>query len=237
MFHFFVCDDEKEQCDAIEKMILDNMKEYRQSCKIMKFYEAAHVMESIENNKIHAAFLDIDMAGTSGIELARQITEADASVYILFVSSHEEMVFEAIHARPLRFIRKSCLAEDMKEAVSALCRELSGSRKIICFASGKNSIDVEMQEIVSIESMAHYLRVILVKTEFKVRGKISDYLSELDENMFVRIQKGIVINMRHIEKMRSGKVLLDRGMEYNISRAWMDDVRKAFMKFMRRGEM
>lgn len=234
MINIAICDDEFNQCEKTEEMIKKYKTEsYGEWC-IEKFDKTKDILEYVKSKEVHAVFLDIDMPDESGINLAREILEVNEYTKILFASSHEELVFDAIKVKPLRFVRKGNLEEDMKDAMDALNKELSSAATLITFTSGKTTTDVKMKNIVSIESNAHYLIVNSVKEELKVRGKISDYLPALDESLFVQIQKGIIINMMYIESLKADKIRIKGGIEYNISRTYLDETRKAFMRYMRR---
>ena len=60
------------------------------------------------------------MPQMTGIQAAQRVREALPDVGLVFVSSCESMVFEAIKTTPLRFIRKARLEEELEEAVTAV---------------------------------------------------------------------------------------------------------------------
>ena len=53
------------------------------------------------------------MPQMTGIQAAQRVREALPDVGLVFVSSCESMVFEAIKTTPLRFIRKARLEEEL----------------------------------------------------------------------------------------------------------------------------
>ncbi len=54
---------------------------------------------------MHILFLDIDMPGIDGMEIAKRLEQTERRVKVIFVTNHADMVFTAIHYRPFRFIR------------------------------------------------------------------------------------------------------------------------------------
>lgn len=63
--------------------------------------------------------LDIQMGEVSGFMLAEELYKITGGENIIFVSSMENLVFESIHFRPFRFVRKSHLEEELTEAVES----------------------------------------------------------------------------------------------------------------------
>ena len=51
--------------------------------------------------------------------LAEELYKITGGENIIFVSSMENLVFESIHFRPFRFVRKSHLEEELTEAVES----------------------------------------------------------------------------------------------------------------------
>lgn len=75
---------------------------------IDKFSNGYSVLENY--NKYHLIFLDIEMPLIDGITIAKKINELKFESefpYFIFVTSHDELVFEALNSIPYSFIRKS----------------------------------------------------------------------------------------------------------------------------------
>ena len=124
MFNIAICDDETEQLDIMERFIHENMVQSRFLYQVIRFNVGKDLIEGARKEKISAVFLDIDMPEMTGIEVARELLKENRDIRIFFISNHEEMVFEAIHTRPMRFIRKNNLINEMTEAILFLKKEL-----------------------------------------------------------------------------------------------------------------
>lgn len=234
MFNIAICDDETEQLDIMERFIHENMVQSRFLYQVIRFNVGKDLIEGARKEKISAVFLDIDMPEMTGIEVARELLKENRDIRIFFISNHEEMVFEAIHTRPMRFIRKNNLINEMTEAVLFLKKELEKEDGVICFTSGKNSHELKSEKIMYIESEGHYLRIISKSEMIRIRGKISDYADMLKEHYFLQIQKGILLNMKYISGMKGEHVFLQNNLSFSISRGKRDEIRKEFLKYMRR---
>ena len=87
-------------------------------------------------------FLDIDMPGISGLEIAKKLREENSDIILIFVSAHEQYVFESIEYSPFRYIRKSRIEKelflDLKAAYARL-GEMQDSYKTFRYYVFRNS--------------------------------------------------------------------------------------------------
>lgn len=83
-------------------------------------------------------FLDICMAGTNGIETARQLREKDPRLLIVFVTSSPEYVWDAFPVHPFDYLLKPY----KEEKIALLTAELRGccagrNRSWMCGSRGR----------------------------------------------------------------------------------------------------
>lgn len=86
MLKIAVCDDEK---NIVEKIKCDIFS-YPEKCEIDGFYSGEELLLSQKNYDI--IFLDIDMKGMNGIEVAKRLREEDKNVKIIYVTSYTDYV-------------------------------------------------------------------------------------------------------------------------------------------------
>ena len=113
-YRIAVVDDEPTMLTQTCRAIREQAEKHHFSITLFPFSSAI----DLEEYDYDAYFLDIDMPGMDGIQLAHCVREIGSMNSIIFVSNVEEKVFEALRAEPLRFIRKTRIAEEMPEALS-----------------------------------------------------------------------------------------------------------------------
>lgn len=91
-----VADDEKIALQTLAELI----EELYPESEVKGFRKSSEVIKYAENNKADVAFLDIDMRGTSGIDLAKSLKEIQPKINIIFVTGYSEYMGDAfaIHA-------------------------------------------------------------------------------------------------------------------------------------------
>ena len=118
-------------CVDDEQPVLDNFKirvsDFTQIQSLHLFTDARETLEWVEKNHVDVAFLDIEMVGMNGIDLAKRLKEIDRDIRIFFVTAYEQYAMDAFKVDALGYILKSYSKQDLKEAFEKA--ELMGSRK------------------------------------------------------------------------------------------------------------
>lgn len=90
--------------------------------------------------------------------------------------------------------------------------------------SGNAFIRVPLESIRYVESRRHYLVIRACSGTFRIRGKISEYAERLSHADFVQVHRCYVVNMRHIEVVRTNEVVFSDGERLPIGRRYRNAV-------------
>lgn len=94
---------------------------------------ALEALELINNLEYSVVFLDIDMPGLQGIELAKQLCEREDSPAIIFTTAHEEFAVEAFSVNALDYLLKPIHPKRLEQALQKVMAHQaarpSGNRK------------------------------------------------------------------------------------------------------------
>lgn len=230
MKKIIICDDDSSFRSCIKAEISKNISDIELVC----FDSGYSMLDSGEVQDAYGCFLDIELGGEDGIEVAIELCKQNRNIKIFFISNYESLVFRAIHARPVRFIRKKYFLEEMKEAINYIKNEWCKKDESVVFKSGNKEIELSKNQIMYIESNAHYINIFCKNNVSRVRGKVSEYYENLKKMDFVQIQKGIVINMEYIDQICRDSIVLKNGEKFNISRNMQEIVNKTIMEFLRK---
>ena len=110
-YSIVIVDDDAEMLQRINDQLGEIIRRSGIECTIHVLSSPADMDDIIYD----AYFLDISMPLIDGIELARNIRDRGSMSSIVFISSIESRVFEAMRTQPLRFVRKSHLQTDLEE--------------------------------------------------------------------------------------------------------------------------
>ncbi|MEI3327968.1 MAG: LytTR family DNA-binding domain-containing protein [Thomasclavelia sp.] len=193
--------------------------------KLKKFYKNEKIkiltkfdFEFIANNNVDTLFLDIELAnGENGIEMARMYREQidqDEKLNIVFISSHDSYVYSTFGVRPVDFIRKGNLDEDLERCIN-LIKQKKKRDEMETIIEHKV---VKLTDVIYVESKLNYVYYVLKDGTFiKRRAKLSIVEKELEKYRFIRCHSSYVVNVKHITAVYKEYVVLRKNIELPIS--------------------
>ncbi|MBQ3099612.1 MAG: response regulator [Clostridia bacterium] len=116
MIKIIVVDDERLALDRFSRIVGDDERVSLQGA----FTSPSEALSFVKNNKIHAAFLDIEMPGISGLELARNIKEIDPAVSIVFITAYDCYAVDAFKFHASGYLLKPIDTSDLSEQIDYL---------------------------------------------------------------------------------------------------------------------
>ncbi len=215
MINIAICDDQAEHVkklqDLIEKARVA-MPE-RLECHICGAFRSADKVEAfMSESPVNILFLDIELKGENGFELAARLNDAHPDIIIIFVSSYENYVFRAFEYEPFRFIRKAMLEEELAPALYAACEKYLGSGRTMLIDAVDGAVTVRQKDIVYFESLRNYsVAHTLDGGKFKFRSTLAQLEEKFGKDDFCRIHNAYVINLANVKRIdgSSGVVMKD----------------------------
>jgi two-component system LytT family response regulator len=189
---------------------------------------APHALREIRKHHPDVVFLDIEIPGTIGVELARCLRE-DA-IRVVFVTAHSEFAVEAFEVNAIDYLLKPFTDERVGEALSKVRRSVAAallhslSSQLVALQEGQESsvahtgtavdsrflsrvsVDkrgrVEVIPVTDIESIhadGVYVEIQVADERFFVREALSAMELKLDPERFCRIHRSHIVALDSIE--------------------------------------
>ncbi len=224
-----VCDDDRIMVEYIS----DKLREYYGECEINKYEDGESLLADSCRQLFDALFLDIDMPGMDGMELAEKIREENKYVKIVFVTNKEEFVYAAYKYQVFRFVRKSLLEQELSEVMSDLREALQTENEYISIETVSGMMEIKIRDIKYIESQSHRSIIYTDNYTFSVGKSISEYEKILESNGFIRVHKGYLVNFRYIYSVGNTDVNLIDESKVPLSRNKIKETKTKLQIFTR----
>lgn len=231
--HIVICDDDTEFAESLKTLTEEEFGRLEVRPLISIFKHGADFLE--ESPECDAVFLDIDMPEIDGFEIASKINGAGDPL-VVFVTSHDELVYSSIKFRPFRFIRKTHLEDELPEVINSLNKAISKRLMGKRFKLYTKTADVflDIKDISYIEVFGHWLHVYHGEGEpLECYGSLLALEEQLAELDFVRVHKSYLVNCRYIYAIERRSIILEDGTEIPMSRYKADTVRKKLKNYIR----
>ena len=231
MVRFAVCDDDREMTDYISERLREY---YPEDCEIRKYGDGESLLADASKQLFDALFLDIDMPGLDGIELAKTIRESNQYVKIIFVTNKDNLVYGTFKYMPFRFIRKTHLVEELPETADALHEAIMQFNATIIFNTKNGETCLQVCDIVYAEIKNHTMTVFLTEGELKVSKSMDELEKELAKYGFIRTHKSFLVNHRHVKSILQANILTDTNQIVPLIRNRADEVKLKLQRWSRK---
>lgn len=239
MIRIAIVDDEKVFADDYCRELCKLFKKHEVKCEIDTYTDARFFQGMLREKKYELIFLDIDMPDITGIDLAKEIRKSDSETTIVFVSYHENFVFEAYRYTAYRFIRKNLLQSDTEEMVETFCRNHNEKSYIMTFdLDCRKKADENLFLIWYFYAARHdifYVKENKESIHLNMHAYTLDFLEEeLKDHGYIRVHRSYLVNCEYIYELKSDCVILKDGQSLAMSRGRIEAVKQVYQKRLRR---
>ena len=178
-------------------------------------------LHAVEAHAPDIAFLDIQMPRLTGLDVARQIAGRCHVAFITAFDQHALGAFEAgaidYVMKPLVLARLVTTVQRLKVRVSQPPPDLSKLASLpearagaasflqwIRVSRGSSVRLLTVEEICYFKADSKYTLVVTADSESLIKKTIKELIAELDPDMFWRIHRSVIVNVRAIDSVMRG---------------------------------
>ena len=168
---------------------------------------AAEALRMLQELDVDAVFLDIQMPGLTGLELAQVLARFKEPPPVVFVTAHDEHAVDAFDLRAVDYVLKPVRAERLAEAVRRVVDAggkpgESGDEQIPVERGGVTRF-VRRSDITHVEAQGDYARLHTAHGSHLVRVPLSKLADDWGVAGFVRIHRSVLVSLAHVEAVRT----------------------------------
>ncbi len=213
-----IIDDEQHAID----LLTDYIAELPSLSLYKTFTNPILALDSITSeDEIDLIWLDIDMPGISGLDLAKSVRSKTRK--LIFTTAHTQYAVEAFEVRadhyllkPIKLSKFVALVAEMTDALME--SQLPASRFFYVKGDEKGKlVRIVMNEIVVVEGLKNYVVI------YTGEEKLTTYLTMLEveqvlleDRRFMRINKSYIINIDEIKKIAGNTVYMSNNIEITL---------------------
>lgn len=234
-FSIALCDDDPKMLSYLTDRIQQSFSKYNTTCHVHAYSSSSQLYTLLDTQEFDIIFLDIDMPEVSGFDLAQKTVRVHPQMLIIFVTSHDELVFPTFQYSPFRFLRKSYFEQEIDEAVESAVKSISERNRMLEIQTPDGVQYVYLSEILYFESEKNYLNIITRRGLIRCRETLSKQEKALSGTGFIRVHSGYLVNQKYIYSIDNECVRL-RSRSYPevpLSRRRRDQVIQEFQKYIR----
>lgn len=226
--HCLIIDDEKTAREILESHISKiNTLTLCGSCK-----NALEAFSLINTQKIDVIFLDINMPEINGLSFAKSINK---NVKVIFTTAYREYAIEGFDLQAVDYLLKPIsfkrflqavnkyLGENLPIETPHLSENIVDESDFIFVKSDRKMVKIDFEEILHIESLSDYIKIITTQKTIVTRETISNIEAKLPKKKFIRIHRSFLIAISKIESFTNEYVEINQ-KSLPISRSYKKSV-------------
>lgn len=188
---------------------------------------------------VNAYFLDINLGtNMNGLELAKQIRQYDPNSYITFITGHPELCMTVFkyHIEAFEYLIKPVSYQALEECLLSINKHYNNylnfqkhnRNSIIKIRSGNCDYNIELDNIIYVESINQKLVVHTKNRNIEFFGYLKDIINDLNKSgeHFFRCHRSYIININHVKEVN-----------YKDSYIIMSNDEKCFMSRQQKSEI
>ncbi len=233
-------------------VIIDDSSQARKLLKLMLLELAPEVtlvgeaenvdegLKLIENEQPDAVFLDIEMPGKTGIQLAEILLERNFKGNVVFTTAYNAYAIKAFRLSAIDYLLKPIQEDQLTEAVkklkeekknrdnqsrlNALSENLREERnEVLCIPSQSGFEYLPVSEIEYLEADGSYVKIYCINNRSLTVSKNLKYFENAlaDCTNFIRPHRSFLVNMDYVtnySKSDGGFLILKRNVQIPVSR-------------------
>lgn len=237
MINIAIADDMPEYVQHIESILKDYARIHRYEFDIKSYPNGAFLIQDTRENKGYDLYLlDVEMPENGGFDIAKVVREMYYESFIIFITGHREYAVDGYQWAAFRYILKDEVETKLPIALDLLIPELE-RRKSRCYVIERQNelIVVRHSDIIKIEKDDSKYSLIYTRKDkpYRVRSSVSNILKELNSDAFIYVNKGVLVNISHVNGIENRVMELNNGYKAEISRSRICEVKRAVSEYYR----
>jgi DNA-binding LytR/AlgR family response regulator len=215
-----IADDEPQLARHLQQQLAALWPELQFAPLARNGLEASEAISALQPD---VAFLDIQMPGRNGLEVAQGI---EGTTRVVFVTAYDEFAVQAFEQQALDYLLKPVKAERLQTTVDRLRQALAAPApddarlaaalqrlmpataaaakplRWVRASAGELTHQVAVQDVLFFRADDKYTCVQTADAEHLIRTPVSELAAQLDPQQFVQVHRSTIVNLAHLAGTR-----------------------------------
>lgn len=218
--------------EPVALMIIEQYCKRSEDLDVITYTDPIEGMEKVKESRPDILFLDIEMGGINGIDIAREIP---AGVFLIFTTAYSEYAVDGFELNATDYLQKPFSYSRFERAIEKVRRmkklemlntapAVSSDEEITLKVEYKN-VKIRIASIEYIEAMDNYIRVYLTDEKPVLsQTSMKAIMEMLPEDKFMRVHKSYIVPLHKVSNYtRRQLTLFYRSVEIPIGRVYADE--------------
>lgn len=228
-----ICDGDRIWCRKAEQMIEQFVENANFEAEIYCFAGSGEML-AYSGLPLDVLFLDIELEGENGIEVARKLNEKWKSCQIVYLTNYLNYATDVYQTDHVYFVMKEQFADRMADVFSKISHNQEQGKKKLAFACREGrTVFLSPDEIYYFERKGRKTVIETVWGSYEIKDRMDEILLKLPEMDFVRCHNSYIVYLNHVKEAGRDFFQMENGATIMISRGYAKETREAFARWVR----
>lgn len=235
MLKIAICDDNDTANTALEKMLCTKADTDGSGAYFVQSFTHDKPLETYINRvrgDVDILFLDVDLNGINGIEIAKGIQSKYPNIKIVFITgtpANSQDIFEVV---PFGLLLKPIEARRLSDMIDKLrTHPVAAPKGQLVLKMKSGALRILYCNIVYIESEGRIAYIYTKKEVFAVYEKLKNLVAMLPPT-FVHTHQSFIVNLEYVQRMETNAFFLQDGTRIIIAKARYAEAKCRFLNFI-----
>lgn len=206
-----ICDDLPEERATLAQMVRACCQKRQINGKLHLFSSGNDLLASFKPGRFHMVFLDIYMAGLSGMETAHKIRERDQICALIFATTSHEHGIESFEVRASDYLVKPFCLQDVDDALEWCLSNMPEEFRCLSVCSRWEQVEIPLGSIRNVEIRDHQAHIFTESDVIVTRRGMDELEAEINSEDFLRCHRSFLINMNHAHNLEGNAFRMKGG--------------------------
>ena len=232
-----ICDDAPDWREKTRETVKHCIEQMANSVEIYSFQNGNELL-SEDHPPMHILFMDIEMSGENGIDLAMEVNRKWPKCQVIYLTNFWSYAMEVYETRHVYYIVKEKFEEKLPGVLEKAIEQLrKQNRRIVLQCHGGVKANLKLDDILYFERDKRVTYVVTTEKEYTVDDKIPEIEERIASDDFVRCHTSFLVNFSYVKECTKKKMLLENGKIVDISRSYWKKTEEAYVEWMKRWAM
>lgn len=230
-----IIEDEQVHRELLDTYIRKWGMEQKVMLTIQHYENAESFLFQWEDMDFDVLFVDIQMSGMNGMELARQVRSKDENTFIIFTTGITDYLEEGYEVAAMRYLLKPISEEKVCACLGQVAEKRKVDNCVIIHTPNDEVCKIAVEEINYIEAMGHGSHIgMAYRDVMECKESISELERLFGSDEFRKCHRSYLCRVGNIHHIDKQMITFDDGSSIPVSRRMYQEMNRAFIEYYRR---
>lgn len=241
--HLAIVDDLETDLQLLKNLLVDYLEPRHIVHEISLFTSADPFFSNFKPGQYDILFLDNQLDGISGMDIARRVRSQDDVVPIIFITIEESYALEGYSVQAADYILKPVSKERLFSTMNRLI-ERHKFQHTIELKESRVVRHLPVDDILYVRSIGHFLEIYRTMSDEMIKpymtleyflsllNQMGEYGNSRDGLRFQNCCRGYIVNLDYVRSLETKDFVLTNGSKIPISRSKYKEMQMAYANYL-----